>query len=98
MYGDWLGLQPGDLFPPGFFGTKATERMTYPLTDDDARRNAAIAVISPQECISRIRALRSPERSELRLHPLAGGMDTAISWQSLRLFETEVLPALRAED
>ena len=32
----------------------------------------------------------------LVFHPLCGGMDPELAWSSLRLFEAEALPAIRA--
>ena len=34
---------------------------------------------------------------QLAFHPLFGGIDPAVSWKSLRLFETAVLPMMKAK-
>ena len=45
------------------------------------------------EFVEKARAMGPLE--PLLLHPLAGGMDPELSWESLRLMESRVLPALR---
>ena len=63
-------------------------------TDADAARATALyPVLTPDELIERARAL-GPAGTVL-LHPLMGGLDPETSWESLRLIESRVLPALR---
>jgi hypothetical protein len=50
--------------------------------------------VTPDALIERARTM-GPLDSIL-LHPLMGGMDPELGWESLRLIETKVLPALRA--
>jgi alkanesulfonate monooxygenase SsuD/methylene tetrahydromethanopterin reductase-like flavin-dependent oxidoreductase (luciferase family) len=50
-------------------------------------------VVTPKECVRFAQSL--PEGAEIRFRPLAGGLPPDLSWQSLHLFEREVLPELR---
>ena len=47
----------------------------------------------PDELIARVRAIGPG--GAVTLHPLMGGMDPEVSWESLHLVESKVLPALR---
>lgn len=49
-------------------------------------------VLTPEQLVERLRAMPSPQAA---FHPLCGGMPIDVAWESLRLFETEVLPAFR---
>ena len=49
-------------------------------------------LISPAEAIDMIKAMG--DFDALMFHPLMGGLDPALAWENLRLFETEVLPHL----
>ena len=57
---------------------------------DAIRASGNYVVATPEEC----RALAEASMG-LTLHPLMGGIDPALAWESLRLIETEVLPHLR---
>jgi hypothetical protein len=50
-------------------------------------------VLTPTECVTMLRAL--PAGRIFVLHPLMGGLPAEVAWSSLRLLETEVLPALQ---
>jgi len=56
---------------------------------DDVRASGIYRVLTPKECIEFAR-----DNGGLTLHPLMGGIPADIAWQSLELFEREVLPAL----
>ena len=58
-------------------------------TWDQLRDSGRYAVVTPQECL----ALASRD-AHIMLHPLMGGIEPELAWQSLRLFEAEVLPHL----
>ena len=60
---------------------------------DDLRTSGRYPVLTPEELIEKARGMGPME--PILLHPLAGGMDPELSWESLRLFESKVLPALR---
>ena len=53
------------------------------------RESGRYAVVTPEEC----RALATRD-GQLMLHPLMGGIEPELAWESLRLFEAEVLPQL----
>jgi alkanesulfonate monooxygenase SsuD/methylene tetrahydromethanopterin reductase-like flavin-dependent oxidoreductase (luciferase family) len=57
---------------------------------DAIRASGNYVVVTPEEC----RELAEASRG-LTLHPLMGGIDPALAWESLRLIEAEVLPHLR---
>lgn len=60
---------------------------------DDLRASGAYQVLHPEEAIESIRAL-GRDRTFI-LTPLLGGLDPALSWSGLRLFEDEVWPHVR---
>jgi alkanesulfonate monooxygenase SsuD/methylene tetrahydromethanopterin reductase-like flavin-dependent oxidoreductase (luciferase family) len=49
-------------------------------------------VVSPAEFVSELQSVPSPF---VNLHPLCGGIPPELAWESLRLFEHEVLPAFK---
>lgn len=58
-------------------------------TLDALRASGDYAVVTPEECIAMAR-----RDGALNLHPLMGGMDPALGWESLELLVAEVLPQL----
>jgi alkanesulfonate monooxygenase SsuD/methylene tetrahydromethanopterin reductase-like flavin-dependent oxidoreductase (luciferase family) len=79
-YASWLG-EPGGFSP---YETAA---------DAEAlRRSGRYPVLTPEELIEKARAL--PAAGTVMLHPLMGGMDPELGWESLRLVESAVMPAL----
>jgi len=67
-----------------------------PILDPDAlRATGQYPIVTPDELIDTARGMSGLDT--ILFHPLMGGMDPELSWASLRLFETQVLPALRAE-
>jgi alkanesulfonate monooxygenase SsuD/methylene tetrahydromethanopterin reductase-like flavin-dependent oxidoreductase (luciferase family) len=60
------------------------------ITDpDELRKNEQYRVVTPKECIE-----IAKREGTLSFKPLMGGLDPAFAWESLHLFEKEVLPAL----
>jgi len=57
----------------------------------DLRLEGTYRVVTPDECVELCRQVHT-----LTLHPLMGGLDPDLSWASLELFESDVLPRLRA--
>ncbi len=55
----------------------------------DLRASGQFCVVTPEQCL----ALAERDGS-LMLHPLMGGIAPDVAWESLRLFEREVLPRL----
>ena len=64
----------------------------YRIVDDvDAlRRTGQYAVLTPAQFVEELRA--TPFAFAL-MHPMCGGMPIELAWSSLRLFETQVMPA-----
>jgi alkanesulfonate monooxygenase SsuD/methylene tetrahydromethanopterin reductase-like flavin-dependent oxidoreductase (luciferase family) len=61
------------------------------MTDIDAvRASGSYAVVTPAEYVEELKAAPFPFAM---FHPLCGGMPIDLGWSSLRLFETEVMPA-----
>jgi alkanesulfonate monooxygenase SsuD/methylene tetrahydromethanopterin reductase-like flavin-dependent oxidoreductase (luciferase family) len=56
---------------------------------DDLRASGRYAVVSPDEC-----AALAERHGGVTLHPLMGGIAPDLAWESLRLFEEQVLPRL----
>ena len=78
-YGAW---QVGDDVAGGF----------RPVADaDELRTTGQYRVLSPDEMIAELKAAPFPFAM---FHPMVGGMPPDLAWESLRLFEHEVLPAL----
>jgi alkanesulfonate monooxygenase SsuD/methylene tetrahydromethanopterin reductase-like flavin-dependent oxidoreductase (luciferase family) len=59
---------------------------------DELRASGVYQVLTPAETVDYVR-----RTGGLALKPLMGGLDPAIGWKSLELFEQEVLPKLRAD-
>lgn len=54
---------------------------------DDLRDSGRYLVLTPAQCIELVR-----RDGGINLHPLMGGIEPALAWESLHLFETDVLP------
>ncbi len=80
-YGRWIA-ESGD---PGPYQTAA---------DAEAlRRSGNYLVLTPGELVERLRALGPA--AGCSLHPLMGGLDPELGWESLELVAAKVMPALR---
>lgn len=95
----WERIAPHALHEMNSYGEWAAESGAdtgyAPVVDADALRAQGIyRVITPTECADRIHKMGAG--GGLTFHPLMGGLDPAFAWQSLELFEREVLPALDA--
>ena len=62
------------------------------LDADSVRAMGIYPVLSPKEAAAECRRLG--EHGTFTLHPLCGGLSPEIAWESLGLFEAEVLPEL----
>jgi alkanesulfonate monooxygenase SsuD/methylene tetrahydromethanopterin reductase-like flavin-dependent oxidoreductase (luciferase family) len=60
---------------------------------EELRATGLYPIVTPDELIARVRAIGPG--GAVTLHPLMGGMDPEVSWESLHLVESKVLPALR---
>jgi alkanesulfonate monooxygenase SsuD/methylene tetrahydromethanopterin reductase-like flavin-dependent oxidoreductase (luciferase family) len=93
----WRELAPYLIHEMNAYGEmaeKAQEATGYRTVAhlDELRESPHYRVLTPKACLDLIDGL-GPDGS-FTLRPLAGGMDPALSWASLRLFETEVLPRM----
>jgi alkanesulfonate monooxygenase SsuD/methylene tetrahydromethanopterin reductase-like flavin-dependent oxidoreductase (luciferase family) len=82
-YGDWTVEAYGRAIGPFAKGVDV----------DDLRASGSYLVLRPEEAIEMIHGL-GRDRTFI-LTPLLGGLDPALSWQGLRLFEREVWPHVR---
>ena len=57
---------------------------------DELRRSGMYEIVTPDEAVDLIR-----ERGGASFKPLMGGLDPAVGWESLRIFESKVLPQLQ---
>src|SRR5262249_53546161 len=65
-----------------------------PIDDAEAlRATGQYVLMTPDQLIEVARGMGPLDT--ILFHPLMGGMDPELSWASLRLFESKVLPALR---
>jgi alkanesulfonate monooxygenase SsuD/methylene tetrahydromethanopterin reductase-like flavin-dependent oxidoreductase (luciferase family) len=58
-------------------------------TIEGLRESGVYRVLTPDEAVG-----LAKETGTLMFHPMVGGLDPAMGWESLRLFETEVKPRL----
>ena len=64
-------------------------------TKEELKRIPIYKVMTPEQCIAYAESLG--ENGELRFQPLPAGLNPALGWKSLRLFETKVLPYLKVK-
>lgn len=78
----------------GAWKTAAGEDTPYnEFPDVDALRAANFYhVVTPEQYIAQLKAAPFPAA---QFHPLCGGMPIETAWESLKLFETEVMPAFK---
>lgn len=62
-------------------------------TADELRIEGKYRVVTPDECVEMIQS--QGDMSTFVLHPLMGGIHPDRAWQSLELFESQVLPRVR---
>ena len=70
-------------------GAQPTEAFKEITTLQELRAHGPYRVFTPEECVNFAERV-----GQLMLRLLCGGMDPALSWKSLRLFENDVLPQL----
>jgi alkanesulfonate monooxygenase SsuD/methylene tetrahydromethanopterin reductase-like flavin-dependent oxidoreductase (luciferase family) len=97
----WAKIAPHAMHEMNAYGRWSREAgadTPYELVaDPDAlRETGQYPVVTPDELIERARRLGPG--ATVMLHPLMGGMDPELSWESLRLIEVKVLSALRVGD
>jgi alkanesulfonate monooxygenase SsuD/methylene tetrahydromethanopterin reductase-like flavin-dependent oxidoreductase (luciferase family) len=95
---DWARIAPFAMHEMNAYGAwmaaSGTAGPYQPIADADAlRATGQYPVMTPDELIAAARELGPMDA--IMLHPLMGGLDPELSWQSLELFESKVLPAIR---
>lgn len=96
---DWPRILPHAMHESVEYGTHAAAsgtqgRGTYEVPDspDDLRTGGQYRVVTPEDLVAELRAAGAG--TQFGLHPLMGGIPPELAWESLRLFESEVLPYL----
>jgi alkanesulfonate monooxygenase SsuD/methylene tetrahydromethanopterin reductase-like flavin-dependent oxidoreductase (luciferase family) len=90
----WARIAPHALHEMNAYGRWAAESVAdtgFQAMDDPAllRSFGVHAIVTPDECLELWQGL--PDDANLLLHPLMGGMDPDLGWESLELFESKVL-------
>jgi alkanesulfonate monooxygenase SsuD/methylene tetrahydromethanopterin reductase-like flavin-dependent oxidoreductase (luciferase family) len=90
----WARIAPHALHEMNSYGAwlaSAEGIARYTPTDDaeSLRSGGMYAVVTPEECVAMAR-----EAGSLRLHPLMGGLDPDLAWESLELVAAKVIPQL----
>lgn len=93
----WLELAPYFLREGQEYASWKLEGVPRPgeqlaTTIDELRAQKRYEILSPDQCIARIRE-NGPDFTPC-LHPLVGGVPLERGWQSLRLYVEKVLPAV----
>jgi alkanesulfonate monooxygenase SsuD/methylene tetrahydromethanopterin reductase-like flavin-dependent oxidoreductase (luciferase family) len=93
----WAEMAPFFLHETNAYGTwQAQDDVASPyrtMADaEELRQSGRYRVLTPEQFVAEQRRAEFPFAM---LHPLCGGMPVQLAWSSLRLFEREVLPALR---
>ena len=97
----WARIAPHALHETNSYGRWMAESMgekaVYRESTDAAqlRASGAYAIVTPGECLQIARDLGPGGR--LAFHPLMGGMDPDLGWESLELLRTRVMPHLEIE-
>jgi alkanesulfonate monooxygenase SsuD/methylene tetrahydromethanopterin reductase-like flavin-dependent oxidoreductase (luciferase family) len=98
---DWPLVAPHVAYATNTYAEWAKERGTGETRYQAAETVEAlkgmpnIKVLTPDECFDYLKSL-GPDTA-VTFHALLGGLDPEISWRGLKLFESAVLPRLRAE-
>ncbi|NUU23484.1 MAG: LLM class flavin-dependent oxidoreductase [Streptomycetaceae bacterium] len=94
---DWARIRPHALHESTQYGAHAAAsgtagRGTYEIPDDpeDLRTSGQYRVLAPEEMVAELKA--DGDRAAVGFHPLMGGIPPELAWESLKLFEAEVLP------
>ena len=92
---DWQRIAPHVLYDAQTYAAWQTPDQRSQMhvegnTLDDVKKSGAYAVLTPDDCVK-----LAQDTGRVILHPLMGGMDPALGWESLRLFEEKVLPRIK---
>jgi hypothetical protein len=93
----WETMAPFFLYETNSYGqwrARANRPGSYHSMDnvDQLRAAGTYQVYSAARLIEHLRSMDAPR---IAFHPLCGGMPIDLAWESLRIFEHEVLPAVR---
>jgi len=91
----WTSMAPFFLHESNAYGLwQAQEQVASPYRvmkdQEELRASGQYVVLTPGQLIEELKGSPFPF---VLLHPLCGGMPPELAWSSLRLFESEVLPA-----
>jgi alkanesulfonate monooxygenase SsuD/methylene tetrahydromethanopterin reductase-like flavin-dependent oxidoreductase (luciferase family) len=93
----WATIAPHALHETNSYlawNARGPDNVYSKLTDAESlRASGTYAVVTPDECIAMAQA-KGPTDA-LVFHPLMGGLDPDVAWQSLELFAAKVLPVIR---
>lgn len=91
--GDWAKIAPHALHENNDYAQwleGVPNPVYHHVTDpDELRASGVYRIVTPEQCLDLAR-----RDGRLTFKPLIAGLDPALAWQSLRLFEREVLPGL----
>lgn len=91
--GDWAKIAPHALHENNDYARwleGAPNPVYHHVSDpDELRVSGAYRIVTPEQCLE-----LAQRDGRLVFKPLIAGLDPALAWQSLELFEQEVLPAL----
>ena len=92
---DWQRIAPHVLYDAQTYASWQTADQRSQMhvegnTLDDVKKSGAYTVLTPDDCVK-----LAEETGRIILHPLMGGMEPALGWESLKLFEEKVLPRIR---
>lgn len=90
----WQAMAPYFLHETNSYGAwraQADKPGPYHMVNDaeELRATNRYTVLTPEQMVERLKAMPAPVAS---FHPLCGGMPIDLAWESLKLFESEVLP------
>jgi alkanesulfonate monooxygenase SsuD/methylene tetrahydromethanopterin reductase-like flavin-dependent oxidoreductase (luciferase family) len=93
----WQAMAPFFLHETNAYGAwnAAADKSSpyFVVADEDAlRATDRYHVLTPEQMVEQLKAMPAPVA---QFHPLCGGIPADLAWESLRLFEKEVLPAFR---
>ena len=92
---DWARIAPHALYDAQTYHSWQTPGQRSQVhvdaeTIEELKASGVYRVVTPDECV----ALAAEPGSALVFHPLMGGMDPALGWESLELFAAKVQPRL----
>ncbi len=92
---DWQRIAPHALYDAQTYAAWQTPGQRSAMhvdaqSLDDVRKSGVYCVVTPDECVA-----LAEKHGRIILHPLMGGLDPALAWEGLRLFESKVLPRIR---